>query len=282
MSAPLPSVSDEDLHSYVDGELDPARKKAMQAHLAASPADAARAEAWRRQNDALRAAFADTLTEPPTPSLLPCSMSAYAETAPATSGAGSPEASRAGFWRGGMTLVGLCLAFLAGAATVLATGLLAERFDTRKHLRQGGESRESIAHATDARLVDRTLGALVPYEQNLADSGSDMGRSADLLIVPNLADAGLRLTGIRTIPGSPSLTLCLLYMTAAEVEVTLCIDTSRGEIEPTPRKPSNLSGPAIAWRQKGARYSVAGALSDTDLGRLADRARTEIDKFVAR
>ncbi len=282
MSARLPSISDEDLHSFVDGELDPARKKAMQVHLAASPADAARAEALRRQNEALRAAFADTLSEPPSPSLLPCSMSAYAETAPATSGEGSPEASRVGFWRGGIMLGGLGLAFLAGAATVLAIGLLAERFEPRKHLRQGGEPRGSIARGTDAPFVDRTLGAVVPYEPMLADSGSDKGRSADLLIVPNLSGTGLKLSGIRTIPGSPSVALCLLYTTAADVEVTLCIDTTRGEIEPTSRKPSNLSGPAIAWRQKGAHYSLAGPLADADLALLADRARMEIDKFTGR
>jgi anti-sigma factor RsiW len=249
----------------------------MQVHLAASPADAARAEAWRRQNDALRAAFADTLTEPASQYLLPCSMSAYAETAPATSGKGSPEASRDGFWRGGMTLVGLCLAFLAGAATVLATGLLAERFETRKPLRQGSEPR-----GTEAPFVDRTLRAVVPYEARLADSSSDVGRSADLLIVPDLSGTGLRLTGIHTIPNVPSVTLCLRYSTAADVEVTLCIDTSRGEMEPTFHKPSDVSGPTISWRQKGARYSLAGALSDTELGGLADRARMEIDRFVAR
>ncbi len=282
LSAPLPSISDEDLHGFVDGELDPARKKAMLAHLQDCPADAARAEAWRRQNEALRAAFADVLTEPASPSLLPCAMSAFADIGPSASGPGSSKAPGGRFRSGGLTTVGLGLAFAAGVATALAAGMIAERLDARKQPRLGTESRVPIARNDDVPFVDRTLQAVVPYEPGLADNGSAKRPFAELLIVPNLSDAGLTLTGIRTSPGSPSAAPCLLYRTGTDIEVTLCIDKARGETEPRAPKPNDPTRPALSWRQKGARYTLAGGLAEAELGLLADRARAEIEKFAAR
>jgi len=68
-----PLVSEAELHAYVDGELDRDRQNAVRAHLAVSPADSARVENWRRQIEAIRAAFPPTGTAqlPWAPLLLP-------------------------------------------------------------------------------------------------------------------------------------------------------------------------------------------------------------------
>lgn len=282
MTGTLPSISDEDLQSFVDGELDPARKKAVLSRLAASPADAARAEAWRRQNEALRAAFVGIPPEPAPPSLAPRCGSAHAEAVPSTSGAAIPDTSTGSFRRDRVLALGIVLGFAAGAATALGVGLLAERFDTRTHLRFDREPRGSLARGTDEPFVDRTLRAVVPFDPVPARPGTGTAQSTDLLIVPNLSDAGFRLSGLRAAPGSPSLPLCFLYVTAAEVEVTLCIGTPQAEKAMTLRKEGAMSGPAISWRQNGTRYFLAGALADKDLDLLADRARMEIDKFTSR
>ncbi|HXW70560.1 MAG TPA: hypothetical protein VEK34_03825 [Methylocella sp.] len=49
-------ISEADLHAYADGFAG-ARREAIEAHLKAVPADAARVDLWRRQNELLRAAF---------------------------------------------------------------------------------------------------------------------------------------------------------------------------------------------------------------------------------
>ena len=67
-----PLVSEAELHAYVDGELDRDRQNAVRAHLAVSPADSARVENWRRQIEAIRAAFPpETAQLPWAPLLLP-------------------------------------------------------------------------------------------------------------------------------------------------------------------------------------------------------------------
>lgn len=54
MNEPDPMLTDQDLHAFVDGELDPARLPAVLAGLQARPADAQRVAAWQAQRHELR------------------------------------------------------------------------------------------------------------------------------------------------------------------------------------------------------------------------------------
>jgi anti-sigma factor RsiW len=64
-------VTEEDLHAYLDGQLDGWRQTEVRALLEAQPAVAARVAAWRRDAEGLRAALAGIETWPPNPSLDP-------------------------------------------------------------------------------------------------------------------------------------------------------------------------------------------------------------------
>src|SRR5580704_16368074 len=57
-------VSEEELHAYVDGELAPDRKAAVEAWLANHPEDMTRVNAWRSLADAIRTRYGDVATEP--------------------------------------------------------------------------------------------------------------------------------------------------------------------------------------------------------------------------
>lgn len=59
------AISDSDLHAYVDGWLDPARRLEVERYLASDREAAARVLAYRAQNDALHSMF-DPLLEQPT------------------------------------------------------------------------------------------------------------------------------------------------------------------------------------------------------------------------
>jgi anti-sigma factor RsiW len=64
MMQPGPPVSDDELHAYIDGALDPARRLAVATYLATHPREAARAEAFRAQREGIHALFGHILDQP--------------------------------------------------------------------------------------------------------------------------------------------------------------------------------------------------------------------------
>jgi anti-sigma factor RsiW len=57
-------VTEEDLHAYVDGELAPERRDAVELWLAAHPDDTARVGAWRAQAESIRNRYGAVASEP--------------------------------------------------------------------------------------------------------------------------------------------------------------------------------------------------------------------------
>jgi anti-sigma factor RsiW len=64
MSHPRDAISEDDLHAYIDGRLEPVRRLAIAAYLATHPREAARTEALRAQAEGLRALFNHILDQP--------------------------------------------------------------------------------------------------------------------------------------------------------------------------------------------------------------------------
>src|SRR5690349_24214614 len=58
------TLSDDELHAYMDGALDPLRRLEIASYLAEHPLEAARAEAFRAQREGLRALFDYILDQP--------------------------------------------------------------------------------------------------------------------------------------------------------------------------------------------------------------------------
>lgn len=56
--------TEDDLQAYVDDQLPPERRQAVEAYLAQSPEDAARVAAYREQGAQLRSLFNPVLDEP--------------------------------------------------------------------------------------------------------------------------------------------------------------------------------------------------------------------------
>lgn len=59
------SISELDLHAYVDDQLDPQRRVLVESYLAENPEAAEKVRAYRQQNEALHALFDPVLTEQP-------------------------------------------------------------------------------------------------------------------------------------------------------------------------------------------------------------------------
>lgn len=69
MSEVTPPINQDDLHAYVDGQLEASRRRAVERYLEATPEAAERVAAYQAQRDIIRAAFAAQTSEPLPPSL---------------------------------------------------------------------------------------------------------------------------------------------------------------------------------------------------------------------
>jgi anti-sigma factor RsiW len=70
MSEVSPPIDENDLHAYIDGQLDPKRRLSAELYLAQNPEAAQRVADYQRQREAIRAAFAACEAAEPLPSEL--------------------------------------------------------------------------------------------------------------------------------------------------------------------------------------------------------------------
>jgi anti-sigma factor RsiW len=312
MNGFAPPPSDDDLQSFVDGEMQADRRAALETFLKKSPVHAERVEDWRRQRERIRAAFASVAAEPaPEPVLPPPRAGRHAflrllrgragrpsgdlRAVPHTPSTGPqagppPARPRAG------QLVSAAAIFAAGALTALGGAFVADRVRAPP---VAVELRTAEPASADDIMAQRAIAALV--DRAPPDRGREAANAASAapgksvratqpasLIVPNLASAGFTLAGMRAAParsGEPDDDMfCLFYAKPAEPTVALCIAPDRDGGEPGlfrigGKFPQDGFGAAISWRQAHAIYALAGPLSEVRLRNLATRVSAAIEAF---
>jgi anti-sigma factor RsiW len=279
-----PPVSEAELHGFVDGDMDRGRREAVQAFLATSPEDAARVETWRRQNETIRAAFAP-VERGPLPWSLPLAPGAEGAAASGRAAGGQAEASGSHAWRARWfaRLIGLSFAsgaLLAGSAAYLAGFVNAPE-----------AAPPSLEGATPAGMNDsfvtRAMAALRAFEPpptavRLSPNSDGPGQDAAAPILPNLPVEGLKLAGVRAMPGEQGQMSCLVYAKPDEANIALCVEKAGDPGETAPRVFGNFPSAAIHWRQKGANYALVGALPEATLRSLADAVHAQVEAFDGR
>jgi anti-sigma factor RsiW len=280
MRAGVPPVSEEELHGFADGDLDRGRREAVEAFLAASPGDAARVETWRRQNEAIRAAFAPVETGA---WALPLGAGAGgAETGHATGGQAEANGSVAWRARWFTRLVGL--SFASGALLAVSAAYLAGFVNAP----EPSPSPEGPAPGGMSDIfVTRAMSALRAFEpppsavRSLSSrEGLEQGIAAPIL--PNLPMEGLKLAGVRAMPGEQGQMSCLVYATPDAANIALCMEKASDPSETVPHVSGNFPSAAIHWHQRGANYALVGALPETGLRNLADAVHAQVEAFDGR
>lgn len=293
-----PSVSDEDLHGFVDGETEPGRRDAILRFLSASPADSARVDSWRRQNETIRAAFAGVEAEPLPASLslaapesrngFPCKLLSGQERFAAK---GKTEAGAPAKWpqRYGQACL-LLLAFAGGIIVTIGAAILADRINAPDRPLLSASDHMPAPAESDAIFIGRTVSALQSFAPSPTTTKSAapiansmaVGQDRSALILPNLSGAGLRLAGVRVAPSEFDRMFCFFYTKPTDVALALCVEKVKDDGASGFHQIGHFPLSTIDWRQMGARYALAGALADAELRSLAEQARAEIEAFDAR
>lgn len=271
MSDARGQVGEIDLHAYVDGHLDDARRAEIEAWLAAHPLEADRVAGWWSQNERIRDAFAaDFVSRKDDPDLFrPGGGSRTARALTARSWANwYPSAARSG---------------LAAAAALL---IFAAGFGTGRLV---PDATPPAPAATEAALPDEARSAFLIYTSEVrhpVEVGADqqehlatwLGKRLDYhLRVPDLSAQGYSLVGGRLLPVGGKPGALLMYQNEAGQRLTMLIGRNEENRETSFRLDTQGRVRTFYWIDGPIGYAVTGEISAEALRSVADECYRQME-----
>jgi anti-sigma factor RsiW len=258
MTDPDMPVTEDELHAYVDGELAPDRRSAVEAWLAAHPDDMTRVKAWRALADAIRARYGAVATEP-----VPARLSLR-------------QIERAGRAWGSIAAAATIAAFLVGGAT----GWTVHDVTT---------PRPNAAAASTAEAFDAYKLYVVEVRHPVEVPGSEEAhltqwlskRVGYQLRIPDLSPVGLKLVGGRLLPGPRGAAAFFMYESKTGERFTLYSTRAGG---PDSALRYNVDGQvgALYWADGDVAYVVNGEANRERLHTVAESVYAQLERAPAR
>jgi anti-sigma factor RsiW len=250
MTDPKTSVTEDELHAYVDNELPSERRSDVEAWLAAHPDDAARVQSWREMADALHARY-DGVANEPVPRRLELERL-------------SAQPRR---WIYGAIAASL-IAFVAGGGI----GWVAHG---------AAISPSSFQNFTDDALdahrlyvVDMRHPVEVPGDEKAHLQQWLTRRCGWVVSAPELEATGLKLVGGRLLPGPSGPASFLMYESPSGERFT--VYAAKATTDATQMRYTKEGGNgALFWADRGVGYVVSGG---NDRERLTQVAQLVYDQ----
>jgi len=249
------SVSEDELHAYVDGELRAERRAAIEAWLAAHPDDAAKVAAWRHQAELIQARYGAVAHETP-PARLDLVRLA--------------RVRRRGFLAGAVAAI-IAAFLIGGVAGWLTRGVAA------------GSPSDLTLFTTDAldayRLytVEVRHPVEVPGDQRPHLVAWLSKRLGTPLRAPELDGMGLKLVGGRLLPGPTGASAFFMYEGPSGERYTLYCGRT-GDRETALRYTEGENNAAYYWVDRNLAYVLSGPAQRDELFKIAQSAYDQIDK----
>ncbi|MDB5762830.1 MAG: anti-sigma factor [Herminiimonas sp.] len=230
----ISSISELDLHAYVDGQLDAARRAEVEAHLAAHPEAAAQVHDLRAQMHALHGSYDAVLNEP-----VPLRLTNTLQTRP---------------WPRG----------LAAGLAWLTCGLVAGWF---AHMPAPLPAPAAAVFAKDALAAyvlyaaDQRHPVEVPAEQE-AHLVAWLSKRLDVPIhAPDLQPQGFSLLGGRLLPGNDGPLAQLMYQSPDGERLTLTVKHAAQQQSNTGFKVLEQNGTRVFyWIDRDYGYALSGGM----------------------
>ena len=254
MTDPAEHVTEAELHAYFDGELGLERRRAVEAHLAMHPEDAARLESYRGHDMLIRRAYRSLGERPISPRMLRSLLQH-----------GAGRAQRRWLWPAAVVAVGIVV-FVAGATSGWYGRPLLAPADPRAHTLVADAAAAHLVYAVEVR---HPVEVPASEQDHLA---TWLGRRLDVpLRVPDLTESGYELVGGRLLPaeeGRPAAQL--MYQDVGGRRVTLYVRATPGDQQTAFRfaREGNLS--ALYWEDRNVAWVLVGELPRARLLELAN------------
>lgn len=225
MSPSIPSISESDLHAYVDDALSDVRRHEVAQWLAEHPEDLLRVQAYQSQNAGIHQIMDDVLDEP-IPLRLQEQLSAQKLSV-------QSQRSFLSYWSLQRIAAGILFAVICGAGGGLAGWNLHATQNTTLAINEQGHSAGNQADNQTDSLPHRAAIAHVVYTPDVkrpVEVGSDQEeqlvkwlskRLGSPLKPPKLSAKGYDLVGGRLLPGSSGPVAQFMYQNASGLRLTL-------------------------------------------------------------
>lgn len=239
-------MKEDDLHAYVDGRLDAARRAEVDAWLSVNPAEAARVAAYRQQNDMMQALFNPVLSEP-----LPLQMHTQARRR------SFAQPLRYAAMFGGMVLSGIIGWHMHGAEISRQPPMLAM------------VKQAAMAHVVYTPEMLHPVEVGKEQEEHLVKWLSKrLGRPVK---PPHLGSVGYELIGGRLLPGNQGPAAQFMYQDARGLRLTLYLSNKpadKGEAAFRYAQEGKVS--VFYWIDNDMSYALSGEMGKADLLRIAN------------
>ncbi|GEO86774.1 MULTISPECIES: anti-sigma factor family protein [Alphaproteobacteria] len=257
-------VSENDLHAYVDGFLDPDQRREVETWLDANPDAAAMVADWQRQNADIRDLFA-SLAE----------ARADDDTLVSKAGARTERGSARNHPR---------LWQAAAAVTIFVGGTVAGQLAPPLFTGEPQPALQSVA-----TLPDQSRSAFLIYASDIrhpVEVGADeqqhlaawLGKRLDTpLRIPNLTTIGLKLVGGRLVPVSGKAGALLMYEDDAGERITVLLGRNEENRETSFRYASLGDLETFYWIDGPIGYAVTGEISRERLQQVADECYRQFE-----
>lgn len=262
-----PGVREDDLHAYVDGQLDADARRALEALLVDDPGASARAADWTAQNAALRRAFDPVLHEP-----LPPAMRRTLEKARrggASGGGFAPWAMRlaaAAAW----VMVGGAVGF--GAARWGGVGAPAETSPSLSAALPVEAASAYRVYISERRHVVEVPAAEVDHLTNWLSN-----KMKTKVRPPDLAPLGWKLLGGRLLASTAAGPACLfVYENAAGKRVMVYLVSNANNEGTTVQFRDRDGVRSLSWLEGPLGYALSGDLDRDSLAPIAAVVREKM------
>lgn len=249
------SISNLDLHAYVDGELSEERHAEVAAWLAEHPEDSLRVESYRNQKQDLRRLFDPVLDEP-----LPEQLKVLA-TPPTP-----PQAQVLSRWSLQRIAASFAIAFVSGAAGWLAH----EHYRPAPQVAQMAAlpQQAAIAHVVFSPDVKRPVEISAEHEDQLVTWLSK--RLGTAVRPPKLGALGYELIGGRLLPGNIGPVAQFMYHDTSGQRLTLYVSTENTTNHDTAFRFAQ-EGPVniFYWIDGKFGYAISAGMPKDELARVS-------------
>lgn len=245
MNSQKATVSELDLHAYVDGRLSEERRAEVGAYLTASAQESERVRAYQEQNEILHALFDSVLDEPIPPK-----------------------------WQSSWRHWSFPLRPVAAASVCIIVGgllgwVLRGEYAGRSAKRVDFARQAAMAHAVYTPEVRHPVEVSAQQEEHLV--GWLSKRLGAPLKAPHLLDLGYELVGGRLLPGDQGPVAQFMYQDKNGQRLTLYIKTDAStERETAFRFSQEGSVGVFYWIDRQLSYALSGELRKTELLQVAD------------